>query len=129
MRSKSLLNFTPGAESFFDICARRGLKYGSILAESYWKRDSAGYIVQSEPVTDQILIALFYPFNVLIGADNSVKIGRYFTGLKIEYITGPGKINIERITFKPPTAAAKQTPDFIESELINNFKQYHAAND
>ena len=129
MKSKSLLNFKPGAESFFDICARRGLKYGSILAESYWKRDSAGYIVQSEPLTDQILSALFYPFTALIGADNSVKIGRYFTGLKIEYITGPGRVNIERITFKPPAAAAEQTPDFIRSELVQNFKQHHAAND
>lgn len=129
MKSKSVLNFNFGRESFFDICATNRLKYGSILAESYWKRDSAGYIVQSDPVTDEILTALFYPFNALIGADNAVMIGRYFTGLKIESIKSAGGVNIERITFKPPAAAVEQTPDFIRSELLKNFKQHHAAND
>lgn len=129
MKSKSVLNFTLGGESFFDICATGRLKYGSILAESYWKRDSAGYIVQSEPDSYQILSALFYPFFTVIGPGDSVNIGRYKTGVKIEYITGPGRVNIERITFKPPPGAAEQRPEFIQAELVQNFKQHHTAND
>lgn len=128
MKSKSFINFKIGAETLFNIAAAGRLKYGLILAESYWKRLKNGNITQSAPDTDEILTALFYPIRPAVFADG-VKIENVPTGVKIEALTDAAGVNIERIVYKPPLNIPPPTVEEMRAAMLENFKKHFAAND
>jgi hypothetical protein len=128
MKSKTLINFDLGRESFFDLCARGRPSWGEILAESYWKQDKSGAIIESTPRTSEILTALFFPFEARPDGFD-IKIENIQTGLKIETLTEAGGVHVERIIFKPDPRATRPTPEALRVALLENFKRRHAAND
>ena len=126
MRSKSIINIK---KSYAEEIAADRFKYGAILAESYWKEDKNGAMVESQPVTAEILDGFFYPFTHHIDNGSRVYIGRWFTGLRVDCINGPGGVHIERIVLKPDLDVDAAPVEFIESELWKNFREHWSAND
>ncbi|MBP5699100.1 MAG: hypothetical protein J6W96_06205 [Alphaproteobacteria bacterium] len=126
MRSKSIINVKRRLADELNA----GLhKYGAILAESYWKQTKDGFIQQSTPTTSEILDGWFYPFFVRIDAAGRVMINRWFTNIRIEYLTEAGGVNVERIVFKPDLDTEPTPPGFITEQCWQNFREHWAAND
>lgn len=125
MKSKSIINIK---KRFAAEIAAGVHGYGATLAESYWKQDSAGFIIESQPVTSEILNGFFYPATPSVKDNGRVYVGRWFTGVIVEEITGPGGVHTERIKFKPDEESAA-APEFIESQIWENIRQHQIAND
>lgn len=125
MRSKSLINIK---KSLADDINAGLLKYGAIIAESYWRQDKNGVIIESQPVTSDILQALFYPFYAQL-KDDKIYINDWFTDLRIEHLNGPGGVHIERIVLKPDLDTPPTPPEFIKKQCWENYRQYWSVND
>lgn len=95
MKSKSIVTEGP-------IKLNATLHYGQILAESYYTFDKKGIYKESSPNTSEILNQWFWPcVNCFEMRNQYVFIGEWNTGLFIDVYTGPDKITIERIIYKP----------------------------
>jgi len=119
MRTKSIIN----RDSIFG--QKKPLEWGEVIAESYWRLDKEGKIVQSEPATDEILNKLFYPFVTRLDGC-AVYLEDVNTGLEIEQTTESGGVHVERIVFKPRRIV---TVAELESAMHANFKKHYGAND
>ena len=119
MRSKSIIN----RDSIFG--QKKPLNWGEVIAESYWRLDKNGGVIQSEPATDEILNKLFYPFITRLDGC-AVYLEDVNTGLEIEQTTAAGGVHVERIVFKPRQIV---TLAELEAAAAENFKKHYGAND
>ena len=120
MRTKSIVNLK---SDIFHL--KKPLEWGKVIAESYWRLDKEGKIVQSEPATDEILNKLFWPFVPRLDGC-AVYLEDVNTGLEIEQTTAAGDVHVERIVFKPRRIV---TPAELEAAMHANFKKHYGAND
>lgn len=125
MRNKSVINIKKSLAD--DINAGR-FKYGAIIAESYWKQTPEGFIIESQPVTSDIIDFLFYPFYARL-KDDKIYINDWFTDLRIEHLNDAGGVHIERIVLKPDLNAPPTPPDFINRQCWENYRQHWSIND
>ena len=119
MKNKSVIN----RDSIFG--QKKPLEWGEVIAESYWRLDKDGGVVQSEPATDEILNKLFYPFTTRLDGC-TVYLEDVNTGLEVEQTTAAGGVNVERIVFKPRQIV---TLAELEAAAAANFKKHYAGND
>ena len=95
MKNKSYVSDGP-------LKLNESMRYGQILAESYYKTDKKGIYKESTPNTSEILNLWFWPcVNCFEMRNQYVFIGEWCTGLFIDVYTGPDGITTERIIFKP----------------------------
>ena len=125
MRNKSVVNIK---KSYAEEIGAGRFSYGAILAESYWKKTKDGFIVESQPTTSELLNTWFWPFRPSIN-NNRVYINKWFTGVVLELIDGPGGIHIERLVLKPDLDVDEVSEDFISRECWANFRQFWGSND
>ena len=119
MRSKSVINLK---SDIFHL--KKPLDWGEVIAESYWKRTTAGELQESEPRTDEILNKLFWPFVPRLDGC-AVYLEDVNTGLEIEQTTAAGGVHVERIVFKPRRIV---TVPELEAAMSENFKKHYASN-
>lgn len=118
MKNKSIIIYKDLYEA-----TRRPLKWGEMVFESYWKRDSAGNIQQSEPTTSEFLSGFWFPAAPSLDGFN-VMLENVWTGFKIETLTDSHGVTIERVVFKP-----MGSPGDINGAFILSFQKNFKAND
>ena len=95
MKNKSLIFYKD-----MDQLVKDPPKYGQLLFESYWKRDSSGAIIESQPTTSEYLDSFFWPFAYQING-LQITLNGAESGFYIEQVEGLRGEHIERVIFKP----------------------------
>ncbi|MBO7735278.1 MAG: hypothetical protein J6S67_22120 [Methanobrevibacter sp.] len=103
------------------------MRYGQILAESYFTTTRTGVYKESTPNTSEILNQWFWPLvDCFEMRGGYVYIKEWNTGLFIERYTGPDEISTERIIFKPTPDTSNESAAL---EALNGvFKDRYLKN-
>lgn len=112
MKSKSFLTDSP-----LHLAVNGQLKFGQVLAESYWQIKNGVYKA-STPDTSEILNYWYYNGFIHI-ENNKIYLFGWFTGLELQAYKQPDSVNVERIIFKPDSEALN---DQLMIEAINKTK-------
>jgi len=112
MKSKSYVTDGP-----LLIAQQRDLKFGEVLAESYWQIKN-GIYKASEPDTSEILANWFYNGFLHI-EDNKIYLLNWYTGCCIDYYKQPDNVNVEKIVFQPDESS---NDDKVMIEAIEKTK-------
>ena len=120
MKSKSFVTDGP-----LLIAQKRPLKFGEVLAESYWSEKKPGFYKESEPSTSEILNKWFFCLadsNIQLAPDGKIYLFNWYTGIKLEVIESPDGVIIERLTFKPD--AESNNPEIMREAVVLMYRQY-----
>lgn len=107
------------------IAQQRELKFGEVLAESYWTVSKSGVYKASEPSTSEILNKWFfclYDSQIRVAADGKIYLFNWYTGIRLEVYTQADGITTERLTFKPD--AESNNPEIMREAVGLMRRQY-----
>lgn len=120
MKSKSFITDGP-----LLIAQKRPLKFGEVLAESYWSEKKPGFYKESEPRTSEILNKWFFctrESNIRVAADGKIYLFNWYTGIRLEVYTQAEGITAERLTFKPD--AESNNPEIMREAVGLMYREY-----
>lgn len=124
MKSKSFVTDGP-----LLIAQKRELKFGEVLAESYWSEKKPGFYKESEPRTSEILNKWFFCLHdsqIQVAPNGKIYLFNWYTGIRLEVIESPDGVIIERLTFKPDAESnnpetMKKAVSFMRLQYLSRF--------